>query len=476
VSPQVLLWLGTLQGMKYVKKGGPVVSMATNFGSPLKIETESCDEQESCVEHLHKMLGPFPLPFTLSETQPRSLIELRLNALSATIRNKADWHSKRLNPEIVAKWQHEASVQHIAPDEFKFVIDELGYYDKLRNGSIEVADVDGVWKAPALFSPNIHSNFTRLVARLSDVPDAEKDWHPGSNNTVLDLVHPSLYLFVSGKTRTISFDPENGRTCLPATLPEAQPWNSTEFTSTKYQWIPTPVTIDASGKATFASYINNLHPEHHRELYSTLAEMFSQVLPVFESVLRFLKSPRTPKIDLSEHQMYDESGEPEGEDDDLNDRYDEWYENRPLIPISIPDYVEPAAITPVTLRDCRLQVIVKIQEIHLTPDNPVYDGGVWHVEGMENEAIVASAIYYYECSNITECTLSFRQAVEEPGYEQNDNRGVEAVFGLVDGEPLVQSLGSVVTKVLYLHRIMELTLVGTRIGLAQCLSASSFLF
>jgi hypothetical protein len=405
------------------------------------------------------MLGPFPLPFTESETHPRSLIELRLNALSAKIRNKADWHSKRLDPEIVAKWQKEASVQHIARAQFQFVIDELGYYDKLRNGSMEVADVDGVWRAPDLFSSDVNSDFTRLVARLSDMPDREKDWHPGSTSTVLDLLHPSLYLFVSGKTRTVSFDPENGRTCLPTSLPEIQIWNSPQFTSTKYQWIPTPVTIDASGKATFISYINNLHPEHHRELYSILAQMFSQVLPLFERVLSFLKTPRTPKIDLTDHQMYDESGEPEGEDDDdLGDRYEEWYENRPLNPISIPDYVEPTAITPVTLRECRLQVIVKIQEIHLTPENPVYDGGVWHVEGMENEAIVASAIYYYDCSNITECTLSFRQAVQEPDYEQSDHRGVEAVFGLVDGGPLVQPLGSMITKVSYLQQIMKLTL------------------
>jgi hypothetical protein len=191
------------------------------------------------------------------------------------------------------------------------------------------------------------------VAHLSDILYPEKDWHPGSNNTVLDLVHPSLYLFVSGKTRTVSVDPENGRTCLPTSLPGVPNLSSEEFTSTKYQWIPTPVTIDASGKATFISYINNLHPEHHRELYSALAEMFGQTLPLFERVLRFLKSPRTPKIYLTYHQTYDASGEPEkGNDDEYYNRYEEWYENRPLNPISIPDYVEPAVITPVSLREC----------------------------------------------------------------------------------------------------------------------------
>jgi hypothetical protein len=283
-----------------------------------------------------------------------------------------------------------------------------------------------------------------LVAVLADISDAEKDWHPDSNNTVLDLVHPGLYLFVFGKTRAVFASPGQDRVSIPATHQPLQ----TQFTSREYQWIPTPVEVDQDGKATFVSYINNLHPDHHRELYSVLATMFGQTLPLFERVLASLKSPRPPRIDLADHEMYDDSGEPPDEDlDDYDERIDDWYENRPLNPIAIPAFVEPPPVDPVVLRECRLQVIVKIQEIHLTPETPVYNGGVWHVEGMENESIVASAIYYYNCSNITECTLSFRQAVTEPDYEQNDNRGVEATFGLADGEPLVQPLGSVVTEV-----------------------------
>ena len=32
------------------------------------------------------------------------------------------------------------------------------------------------------------------------MPEDQKDWHPGSNKQVLDLVHPSLYPLVYGKT------------------------------------------------------------------------------------------------------------------------------------------------------------------------------------------------------------------------------------------------------------------------------------
>jgi hypothetical protein len=91
-------------------------------------------------------------------------------------------------------------------------------------------------------------------------------------------------------------------------------------------------------------------------------------------------------------------------------------------------------------------VIVKLADIELTPENPRYSGGSWHVEGMVNENIVASGIYYYHTENITESRLNFRIQVREPNYEQSDNRGVEIMYGLVDEEALNQTLGGIITK------------------------------
>lgn len=92
-----------------------------------------------------------------------------------------------------------------------------------------------------------------------------------------------------------------------------------------------------------------------------------------------------------------------------------------------------------------LQVIVKLADIILTPDNPSYDGGVWHVEGMKNEEIVASGIYYYDIHNTTRSRLHFRNSVNEPNYEQNDDKGMFHIYGLVHGEPLSQRLGYIET-------------------------------
>ena len=398
------------------------------------------------------MLGPFPLPFTYGGlSTPKTVLELRLAALSAAIRAKRDWQTKRRDPVIVEKWRQEANIQHISADQFQYVIDELNYYEKLCSDAIEVADVDGVWKSSSLLPDKLRTEFANHVASLANVPEREKDWHPGSEQKVLDLVHPGLYLFVSGETRTVQPDKSPTTQAIPTKLPDVIPRNS-NFTSATYQWIPTPISVDHEGKCNFLSYINNLHPKKHDGLYHTLAEMFSYILPMFEHVLGFLAGGLAPKIDLSMYEIWNESNEPQQakDEDDLtfDERWSHWYEHgRTMNPLPKITFNEPPQVTPVDLRARTLQVIVKIQEIHLTPEKPTYDGGVWHVEGMQNENIVASAIYYYSSDNITECNLSFRQAVDDPEYEQNDNQGVEALYGLQDGEPLVQNMGSVVTKV-----------------------------
>lgn len=61
---------------------------------------------------------------------------------------------------------------------------------------------------------------------------------------------------------------------------------------------------------------------------------------------------------------------------------------------------------------------------------------------MRDEAIVASAIYYAACENVSASRLAFREQVEEPNYEQYDNEGVELMFGLSDGGALNQPLGA----------------------------------
>ena len=60
--------------------------------------------------------------------------------------------------------------------------------------------VDGVWQNDELIPMDIKQSLIECAKKLENVPEDEKDWHPGSNEQVLDLVHPSLFCYVDQVT------------------------------------------------------------------------------------------------------------------------------------------------------------------------------------------------------------------------------------------------------------------------------------
>ncbi|MFF2652681.1 DUF4246 domain-containing protein [Streptomyces sp. NPDC058045] len=397
----------------------------------------------------------FPLPFQASGSialaTVRTLRELQMMRCSAHIRAKPGWFDKMNDAGIVARWAREAVAQGLTEAQVRYVLAELAYYAELRDGrtGIEVSAVDGVWQSDTLVDDELRSRLREAVRVLEKVPEAEQDWHPGSNGQVLDLVHPSLFCLV----REVSGAPER------AWRNPGESYSRYEF-SEKFQWLPTDVDVSDEGDAIFRSYVNNVHPETHRELASVLPDLFARLRPLLENVLTDLRHPRPLRIEADPFGWYD--SEPEHPDrssysDDA--AYEEaicaweaadedWWENRrPVVP-DAPAFTSPGLpddSTRVDLRGRSLQVIVKLATIHLTPDKPEYPGGSWHVEGMLNERIVSTGIYYWDSANITESQLGFRAALEYPRYEQNDGYGLREVYGLEDEEPQNQMLGSAST-------------------------------
>ncbi|MGW8488074.1 DUF4246 domain-containing protein [Streptomyces sp. NPDC055886] len=400
-------------------------------------------------------LSAFPLPFHASRspafTTPRTLRELQMMRCSAHIRAKPGWFDKMNDPEIVARWTREAVAQGLTDAQVRYVLAELAHYAALRDAEtgIEVSAVDGVWQSDTLVDDGLRSRLREAVRVLEEVPEAERDWHPGSDGQVLDLVHPSLFCLVRG----VGDAPER------AWQNETNRYSAYEF-SEKFQWLPTDVDVTPAGESVLRSYVNNVHPETHHELVAVLPDLFTRIRPLLENVLTDLRHPRPLRIEADPFGWYD--SEPEYPDKaSYSDAeahaealrawevdQDAWWENRrPVIP-DAPDFTpppQPDASARIDLRGRRLQVIVKLATLHLTPDKPEYAGGSWHVEGMLNERIVSTGIYYWDSENITESRLSFRAALDDPRYEQNDDNGLREVYGLEDEEALNQTLGSAST-------------------------------
>ena len=417
---------------------------------------------------------------------PRSVVELAMIAASQAIRRKPDWQSKLDRPEVVERWRSELSEQGLAESSIAYVVAELRWYATLLPAPLQPGAVEGTYEAEGLVLDTVAAALASGVERLR--AEGPPDWHPGSAQLVRDLVHPSLYCGVRGVSllRDGTTWPVLTQAGSAASEPSAwQPWPrgkdaldlsvvswaDPHFRSPIYQWLPAEVDLDAAGNAHFASYINNLCCDAaHAGLYDALGATLSAFLPLFERVLADLKAPRPKRIKMD---SIEPPEPPEGMDEE-----EVW--NLPMmLPAPAPEFSlppSPTAMLPpyATLRGKRLQVIVKIADIVLTPEAPEYPGGVWHIEGMANERIVATGIYYAVVDNISESLLHFRAAVEDPAYEQGDGAGCEAVYGLDGNVALNQPLGYIVVRQgkaiafpnLYQHKVGPFSLIDrTRPGM-----------
>ncbi|EUC63141.1 filamentous muscle protein titin-animal, related protein, putative [Rhizoctonia solani AG-3 Rhs1AP] len=444
-------------------------------------KTDNQHEPEATNSGYHK---PLPDPFGFNGGRgkfegglpAKPLVELEMTRLSAEIRRKYSWWTKYRDESILIKWREEALAQASLMDEshIDYVLKELDGYANLRDeaSGAEVSCYDKIWQSDTLIRASLKEQLVAGVAKLENVPESEKDWHPRSNGQVLDLVHPSLYPIVYGHTLSYPEDSnDRDSTAFQARLRPPVPKKRSRsffhsgdvyYISERFQWLPTDFEVSEDGLSVKRmSYINNLHPLKHEGLYNAIEALIAAYVPLFERVLTdsIPDNGAIPERTFNgysyNHEAYERSPDirnyHESDYDQLDRDHEEWAEGRPIILPHIQDggykagSLEKRDIK-YTLRGRTIQVIVKLANIHLTPEEPTYSGGSWHVEGMENEAIAASGIYYYDEENITESRLAFRTAVAVPiGYEQDDQRGCMLTWGMGRDDPCVNELGSVVT-------------------------------
>ncbi|KAH9940075.1 uncharacterized protein BXZ73DRAFT_42996 [Epithele typhae] len=416
---------------------------------------------------------------------------------SGKIRAKPLWWEKVHDSTIAAKWRAEmAEHDRITHDGFwggerrfdendeegkakrwprdpltdaqlDYIFDELVYESSMRDPAtgIFASAIKKAYESQSLIDGALKAQLLEGASAFENVHDDEKDWHPGSDGQVLDLVHPSLYPICIGRTLFRSSGPQGGDSVLTLLdidkYLQARPDLRTErwYTlSDSYQWLPTDFAVSAAGEVVALEYINNAHPSRHRALHRAVTSVIARFVPMFERVLSdVLSAPKEEPSSLPFRWYEDLEVEPPKWDPkapDLDAQREEWErEHRwPRIPDPEP-FAAPATTdgrVELSLKGRTVQVIVKLANIHLTPDKPSYPGGSWHVEGMLNERIVATGIYYYAMENVTESRLSFRQGVgvgdwdADLPYEQGDHRGYRVAYGFGIEDPLNQVLGHIV--------------------------------
>ena len=303
-------------------------------------------------------------------------------------------------------------------------------------------------KSDTAISPELKAALRNAAAPLEDVPDKLKDWHPGSDGKVLDLVHPSLFPLLYGRSRILSSGTLELQDCTKSigkgeviSVPNVSDFETKEswetdggwdYTFSKlwskaFQWLPCDVVFSGDD-VKITSYINNLHPVSFADLYSVIEKLIAKSIPLWDMTLTSMNgaSGGRKKRILHKRTEYDYPlgiTPPEELGDDWDAR-EHWLKTNRVLrrpePRDFESY-QPPEDALISLREDfkehGLQVIVKLANIELTPEKPAYDGESWHVEGQLNERICATALYYYDSQNIADSSLAFRHRTDDDEFE-----------------------------------------------------------
>lgn len=395
--------------------------------------------------------------------------------ISNKIRQKPNWKSKYKDPTISAKWKQEVKdffidKTKLIDEVIEYVFLELEWYEKterdfpgFKDRAYSIGIDDKIVLTDGAIDPQIKSNFKEDVKELVESFGSNLDYHPKSDNKVIDLVHPSLFPLQYGVTPVYTSDKQN-QVEIVEYKEEIQKFKKAiEYYgySEKFQWLPSLLSFNKElNNFEFVSYINNLHPAKHAKLYSSIQAIFNSVLPGLNYTLSRSASKEHIRISIPSFidAYVDEYKEKEAslwnadnmDEAEQEEKWEDLRKNRvnylkTFTPIYENDPVIDKEID--VARDFEnLKVIVKLANIELTPEKPTYEGGSWHVEGTINEDIVATILYYYDTENISESRLKFRTGFEDPEYEQNDDDYAREIFGVEDGDDMVRDLGYVISQ------------------------------
>ncbi|KAF8947005.1 hypothetical protein BGZ47_010667 [Haplosporangium gracile] len=358
---------------------------------------------------------------------PTLLAELSVREASNAIREKLYWWHKIKDPTVVANWRRELLEESSKREERFHMTEE---------------QIDYVFKELDWFAQKSQEQIDNGAEAMID--------HPGSDEKVLALVHPSLFPFVAGQTRVTDKEAippldfiTTGKILNVAPVPKSSKADSTFYSKT-HQWLPTDFDITPEGKVKARLYINNLHPVEYKDMYPVLEEILEKFLPMFEEVLvkiadfppNKLKANRYwcgPLPEFEEAQDYDwdkdEDKDEEGGDDGQGER-------PPKAAKESKESKEPKEPKGVKMPSTSTG---RHPRIHAKKRPHTYN---LRIPGKPLQVIVNLA-------NIELIPTSQRLATQipkEPDYVQSDDRGTKHLYGVKNHDLLRQRLDGVETK------------------------------
>lgn len=263
----------------------------------------------------------------------------------------ADSYTKNASPDAVWIYGYESMSVKSSPGLSKL-------WDEFQSRTEEI---EGVAYIDDGCNNNLRDELMRGVDRVIAVQQ-KPDYHPNTGTVVLDVVHPSLYPYLHGVSKVTGAEANLPRFCRGTQQhTHKKDFWERPYEDSKFQWLPSIFDVSEDGEnVSISSYINNLDRQQYHDVYVGLERLFKLFLPLFEKVYSYVRAVKFHGFE---------------EVDDFFD-VERTYQ---------PD--DSAA----SLRGRELKVITKIVEYQLR-EGDEFDG-VWHVEGMSHENIIATGLF-----------------------------------------------------------------------------------
>lgn len=157
-------------------------------------------------------------------------------------------------------------------------------------------------KSDTLVKEDLRESLLQAFQKLQEDQATNPDWHPGTNDMVMNLVHPSMYPLIYGQSKVLKDEvvgvsdsiekwAGKGEVIAKDETPVQDPargngWGvPPTLWSNAYQWLPSNIAFQQDGSVKFTSYINNLHPTRYPGIYSTIEKLIEAVLPAWDHCL-----------------------------------------------------------------------------------------------------------------------------------------------------------------------------------------------
>ena len=151
--------------------------------------------------------------------------------------------------------------------------------------------------------------------------------------------------------------------------------------STQHQFPPTWFSAHTRlNEIRITSYINNVHPIHHRHVYSSVNELISLVVPMFNNTLMAVKTSKLlyPRIDPAKKKERKEYPDPEP------GPYRSWQSRLRTLRANKDGKLPTSARVDLQKEfwDIGIQAVIQVTSFDLHPEKPEHPGEDWHVQGM----------------------------------------------------------------------------------------------